>query len=830
MTNHPSASRALLSLCLAVCTSLVAQHGARASLQNGTFYGGSTPPLPQMTERTQGANPAHIQLVFWGGYWQSSRSSPSIGDIQTQIGTLIAGGYLHAMAQWGIPPSVLESPASYPWSEPNPSNVDAPGMLRNAFQINAGDIILPSNDPNIEYIVVTPPGVTCCGANGTFSWTDPSTNISYPTIPNAWVGSNGGVYGGSAWDIAEIIGHELAEMVSDGGGAGVNEDALSQYCGGQCQVADICSAATTGVAPGTYAPSYWSQSLEACTVPTVSGDWLAMGWPGGNSSTTNYVGGPMATLISGGLMTVFTSGAQDKQLWYQRQFTNTVATEAWQNWQTDALPGGRQMFGPLAVVGSDVAVTATDGTLWWTPTTGGLPGTWSSLGKPSTTNKFTGPMVAGSSFIFARGSDNNVYYAYYTISGGRQSWSTWSSLGGPMCIDTACKQPTILMAAGLTSAGQAMVLIQGQSGAVYYNVQNTNLTKTFPYGWKVLANTASIIQNLLTVAKNQNGQLEAFAEGLDQNVYTFLLPDTTHAGSSGWTGLGGPVSQVLSAAPDVSGALQLFAGDTSGDVITMRQTGPNSTTWTPFANLAGSVSAYSVAAVDSNGFTRFFARSGAIVGGGSGASHDYGLFQIVGQAGGWISSLSAGLFWGQNWGYQWNPLTSDWSYGNLKGECESGEALIGISAEPFAQAHAILCGSAAAISIDFEQGSSCYPRYFGATIGNNDGDSSDGNWDPGNYLAACQANEFVAGVSQTVPGDPYGQGRLNGLLCCPSAKTLARNSCTVQVFYDQNSSGFAYPDWDYGYDKGECPAGSYVAGVSAVTSNGVAHALLCCKP
>jgi hypothetical protein len=203
----------------------------------------------------------------------------------------------------------------------------------------------------------------------------------------------------------------------------------------------------------------------------------------------------------------------------------------------------------------------------------------------------------------------------------------------------------------------------------------------------------------------------------------------------------------------------------------------------------------------------------------------------VNQNGGYCNLAYGGPFWQQNWGYAWSPV-GDWSYGNYKGECETGQPLIGVSAYNEAQAHAVLCGSGPT-SMDFAQSSSCYARYFGAQIGNNEGDASDGNWDSGYYLAGCQANEFVAGVSQTVPGDPYGAGRVNGILCCPSTNPGVRHlECTREVFYGQNSADFGWndTDWDWGYDKGQCAVGSYVAGISSVKSNGYPHALLCCEP
>ena len=121
----------------------------------------------------------------------------------------------------------------------------------------------------------------------------------------------------------------------------------------------------------------------------------------------------------------------------------------------------------------------------------------------------------------------------------------------------------------------------------------------------------------------------------------------------------------------------------------------------------------------------------------------------------------------------------------------------------------------------------CAPR--GVISGDNRGDNDNNwDWDPGSYKTECNANEYVAGVSQW-----SGNGDLTKVLCCPAAVT--HKSCDTQVFYNSDSSAYSVPDWDPGYYKGQCPAGQYVAGVSTpaysyVGLTGAAHAVLCCSP
>jgi hypothetical protein len=186
------------------------------------------------------------------------------------------------------------------------------------------------------------------------------------------------------------------------------------------------------------------------------------------------------------------------------------------------------------------------------------------------------------------------------------------------------------------------------------------------------------------------------------------------------------------------------------------------------------------------------------------------------------------VFWGQNYGFQWSPI-SDWAVGSYKGECGitslGGSPITGVTAFTSGshQAHAILCGD-----VTFPvTPSGCYVRRFDP--GNNQGSTGAPDWDRGYYKADCRNTEYVSGVSQS------GAGAENGILCCP-ASGLSHASCGTQTFYAQNSAAYyssGSADFDWGFDKGLCPAGDYVAGVSAVASGsniGAPHAIWCCSP
>ncbi len=195
------------------------------------------------------------------------------------------------------------------------------------------------------------------------------------------------------------------------------------------------------------------------------------------------------------------------------------------------------------------------------------------------------------------------------------------------------------------------------------------------------------------------------------------------------------------------------------------------------------------------------------------------------------------LFWPADNGV--NP--SDWAPGSAKGQCASGQTVMGLS-QALNQSHSdsILCETYPGSTGLFPQ-TSCHTLMFSAGVNppanapaswpNN---ASYPDWDPGYYKAQCAPNEYVAGVSQNL------NGQVDGILCCAGgvAASSCENSTNAEVFYNSDSHSRQTAgglDWDPGYYKGQCPGGWYVQGVSAVLSGtsqvaGAAHAVRCCSP
>jgi hypothetical protein len=196
---------------------------------------------------------------------------------------------------------------------------------------------------------------------------------------------------------------------------------------------------------------------------------------------------------------------------------------------------------------------------------------------------------------------------------------------------------------------------------------------------------------------------------------------------------------------------------------------------------------------------------------------------ITGLANYFYYGFAPKLFWHQDYEEDWSPA-GDWASGEYKANCQIGQAVTGISRYTGArQSHGVACNEDTYVL----QSNTCYARTFDP--GDSRGDTDSGwDWDPGYFKGECAAGEYVQGVAQTT------DGTMNDILCCPGA--LNHSHCGVQVFYSGNSSAYGVgPDWDFGYYKGHCPAGQYVAGVSAVANSsegtvGAAHALLCCSP
>ncbi len=169
-----------------------------------------------------------------------------------------------------------------------------------------------------------------------------------------------------------------------------------------------------------------------------------------------------------------------------------------------------------------------------------------------------------------------------------------------------------------------------------------------------------------------------------------------------------------------------------------------------------------------------------------------------------------------------NASTGDWSNGNFKAECDLGEEAVGLSvATSGTTTHALECGAGSGVAASARTG--CHNVVFSRSDAR--GTTATGDWDSGYYKGECAANEYVAGVSQST------QGQMQSILCCsaPSATHASCSAAKAMGEGDARESGSTSGDWDYGYYKGECGSGRYIAGVSRAVANGRPHKILCCS-
>jgi len=193
---------------------------------------------------------------------------------------------------------------------------------------------------------------------------------------------------------------------------------------------------------------------------------------------------------------------------------------------------------------------------------------------------------------------------------------------------------------------------------------------------------------------------------------------------------------------------------------------------------------------------------------------------IVGSYGRGLWTIELPMFFSAT-SVQRSNRTGDWQFGALKAECGDSEMLVGLSkSTQGSSSHGALCRPG---NINDYPHISCTVRNFSA------GESRGANltdWDPGYFKGECAAAEYAAGVSQST------DGKIMSILCCVGAvthNTCSRVSFETQEGHEDASNG----DWDFGFYKGDCGAGRYVAGMSrdpAGSAAGSPHAIYCCSP
>jgi hypothetical protein len=231
--------------------------------------------------------------------------------------------------------------------------------------------------------------------------------------------------------------------------------------------------------------------------------------------------------------------------------------------------------------------------------------------------------------LFVIGTDSVLYHNYQTTAGNSTSWSGFSSLGGAwdqnadvsvasendgrldvFVIDgvgnmnnnfqTAVNSTTwngfhslssvvpILArtALGRDVSGHLNVFVIGTDGVCYYRTETAPSSPTSWTSWASLGNNTWATDARPVIATDENGSLELFIVGPNQNLY-----HNYQTGGSwiGWLSLGGTFAQNIRPCigPNADGRLQIFLNLVNGVMDTSWETSVNGATWFSWFSLGG---------------------------------------------------------------------------------------------------------------------------------------------------------------------------------------------------------------------------------------------------
>jgi hypothetical protein len=142
-----------------------------------------------------------------------------------------------------------------------------------------------------------------------------------------------------------------------------------------------------------------------------------------------------------------------------------------------------------------------------------LGGTWAS--SPAVASPFLGRLE-----VYARGTDNNLYFNYLDESG----WHGWSNMGRPPNINLT-SDPSAASQTGWMTA-----LIRGSDNAIWQIEWADNR-------WQPWRSLGGIGTSAPAVASPFPGRLEAYVRGTDNNIWINIY-EASHWG--GWSALGAP--------------------------------------------------------------------------------------------------------------------------------------------------------------------------------------------------------------------------------------------------------------------------------------------------
>jgi hypothetical protein len=204
----------------------------------------------------------------------------------------------------------------------------------------------------------------------------------------------------------------------------------------------------------------------------------------------------------------------------------------------------------------------------------------------------------GSMQLFVRGLDNKLYTQGQPCP--TCSFSGWMQIGGAATVSSDPK-------AVLGNDGRIRVFINSNTIGAVLTQNTSNNISSWPTSYTFLPG-ASLSSNI-TVAKNKDGTIQAFARTGAADVVTYL-GNSDNTFTRGWVSLGGGITSDVSVTAAGDGRLYIFVrGLDKRQVFVNNQ---NNTTdplsWSGYTSLSGGITSNIAAASNADGRVQIFAR------------------------------------------------------------------------------------------------------------------------------------------------------------------------------------------------------------------------------
>jgi len=183
------------------------------------------------------------------------------------------------------------------------------------------------------------------------------------------------------------------------------------------------------------------------------------------------------------------------------------------------------------------------------------------------------PAVTDSLYLFVRGSDNALWYKYWTGT----TWTTATSLGGVLAAGSS-------PAATSPGTNAIDVFVQGTNGAVYEKTTTNNGTTWS--GWTSLGGGLAAGSSPAATSPGTSA-IDVFVQGTNGAVYE---KTTTNSGAtwSGWTSLGGVLAAGSSPAATSPGSGQVDISVLgTGNVLWWKTTTNSGASWSGWMSVGG---------------------------------------------------------------------------------------------------------------------------------------------------------------------------------------------------------------------------------------------------